>query len=92
MVILISCDLTAFPSLQEYKGDDSAGDDALCISRTAIAPGDRVLLIDDLIATGGTLLAGVELVKAQKVKAKKGVRMTQTAAAVDLSRGLLIVD
>ncbi len=29
----------------------------------AIAPGERVLLIDDLIATGGTALAGVQLLR-----------------------------
>ena len=29
----------------------------------AIAPGQRVLLVDDLIATGGTALAGVELLR-----------------------------
>ena len=28
-----------------------------------MAPGDRVLLIDDLIATGGTVVAGCDLVK-----------------------------
>lgn len=51
---------------KEYEGDH-AGGDTLCISRTAVSPGERVLLIDDLIATGGTLLAGVELVKRQQV-------------------------
>jgi adenine phosphoribosyltransferase len=29
----------------------------------AIAPGERVLLVDDLIATGGTALAGAELLR-----------------------------
>jgi adenine phosphoribosyltransferase len=49
---------------KEYKGDDAAGGDQLCIPKTALSAGPRVLLIDDLIATGGTMLAAIELVKA----------------------------
>jgi adenine phosphoribosyltransferase len=37
---------------KEYKGANAAGGDELCISRTAIQPGARVLVIDDLVATG----------------------------------------
>lgn len=37
---------------KEYKGGNAAGGDELCISRTAIKPGNRVLVIDDLVATG----------------------------------------
>eukprot|EP00501_MAST-03F_sp_TOSAG23-6_P001595 GSMAST32.ASY1.ANO1.1661.1 assembled CDS len=46
----------------EY-GKEYAGRDTLTISRDAVSKGDRVLLIDDLVATGGTLCAGIELVK-----------------------------
>lgn len=39
------------------------GTDSLEIHRDAIRPGQRVLLIDDLLATGGTAKAAIELVK-----------------------------
>jgi adenine phosphoribosyltransferase len=38
------------------------GQDSLEMQRSAIHPGNRVLLIDDVIATGGTLLAAARLV------------------------------
>jgi len=47
----------------EAYAKEYAGDDALAIPRGAVAPGDRVLVIDDLVATGGTLLAAIDLVK-----------------------------
>ncbi len=37
---------------KEYKGED-----ALTIPRGAVKPGMRIILIDDLVATGGTLCA-----------------------------------
>jgi adenine phosphoribosyltransferase len=46
----------------EYS-KEYAGNDSLSIPRGSINKGDRVLLIDDLVATGGTLVAGIELVK-----------------------------
>ena len=44
----------------------------------AVHPGDRVLLIDDLIATGGTMMAGKRLLE------KLGATVTEGAAIVDL--------
>lgn len=37
---------------KEYQGANANGGDELCISRTAIKEGARVLVIDDLVATG----------------------------------------
>ncbi|WOV88761.1 adenine phosphoribosyltransferase [Sporosarcina oncorhynchi] len=39
------------------------GKDSLTIHRDAIKPGQRVLIVDDLLATGGTVEATVELVE-----------------------------
>jgi len=40
---------------KEYQGANANGGDELCISRTAIKDGARVLVIDDLVATGVSL-------------------------------------
>ena len=40
------------------------GTDTLEIHKDAVEPGERILIIDDLIATGGTAAATVELAKA----------------------------
>jgi len=48
------------------------------IHADACAPGDRVLLIDDLIATGGTMIAGRKLIE------RLGGHVVEGAAIVDL--------
>jgi adenine phosphoribosyltransferase len=48
------------------------------IHTDAVKPGDRVLLIDDLIATGGTMMAGKKLLE------RLGAQVIEGAAIVDL--------
>ena len=48
------------------------------IHTDAVQPGDRVVLIDDLIATGGTMLAGKKLLE------RLGACVLEGAAIVDL--------
>ena len=47
----------------EISYDLEYGTESMEIHRDAIEPGERVLLVDDLIATGGTALAGIELLR-----------------------------
>ena len=44
----------------------------------AVKPGDRVVLIDDLVATGGTMMAGMRLLE------RLGATVIEGAAIVDL--------
>jgi adenine phosphoribosyltransferase len=54
------------------------GTDRIAIHADACAPGARVLLVDDLIATGGTARAAVRLLR------KAGAQVTQASFVVDL--------
>ena len=55
------------------------GTNTIAIHVDAITPGSRVLLIDDLLATGGTAAASAELVK------KVGGRILEVAFLIELS-------
>lgn len=48
------------------------------IQAASVGPNDRILVIDDLIATGGTFLAACELLR------KQGAAIEEVAAIVDL--------
>ncbi|WP_409526223.1 adenine phosphoribosyltransferase [Nitrincola sp. MINF-07-Sa-05] len=61
---------------QEYKLE--YGTAAVEVQTDAVAAGDRVLLLDDLIATGGTLLASCSLIN------QLGADVTEVAALIDL--------
>ncbi len=63
------------------------GTDRLQIHRDALRPGQRVLLIDDLLATGGTAAAGLRLIQ------QLGVQVVGAAFLIELAalrgRGVL---
>lgn len=54
------------------------GEDRVEVHADAIAPGARILLVDDLIATGGTALAAAQLLRAG------GAIVTRAAFVIDL--------
>lgn len=54
------------------------GVDEMEVHRDAVAAGERVLLVDDLIATGGTAIAAVELLR------KLGAEVVAAAFVIDL--------
>ncbi|CAE7176826.1 APT4 [Symbiodinium microadriaticum] len=51
--------ISSGPYTKEYDGLDE-----MCVQKGAVVKGDKVVLIDDLIATGGTLCAGIKLMEA----------------------------
>ena len=61
---------------QEY--DLEYGSATLEVHADTMKPGDRILLVDDLIATGGTLLAADQLVR------QSGATTVEAAAIIDL--------
>ncbi|QQD85567.1 MULTISPECIES: adenine phosphoribosyltransferase [Jeotgalicoccus] len=48
----------------EYEYELEYGTNVLTMHKDAIKPGQRVLITDDLLATGGTILATIKLVEA----------------------------
>ena len=48
---------------ETVKYDLEYGSDSLQIHKDAIRPGQRVIIVDDLLATGGTMQASVDLVE-----------------------------
>ena len=54
------------------------GQDRIEMHADAVAPGARVLLVDDLIATGGTAIAGIELLRGA------GALVERAAFVIDL--------
>lgn len=48
------------------------------LHKDAFKPGDKVVLVDDLIATGGTMLAATRLIR------RIGAEIVEVAAMIDL--------
>ncbi|MEK6936300.1 MAG: purine phosphoribosyltransferase family protein, partial [Nanoarchaeota archaeon] len=61
-----------------YEYDTEYSKDKIEIHKDAIKPGDKVLLIDDLIATGGTACAACNLIE------KLGGEVVECGFVVDL--------
>jgi len=49
--------------VERVQYDLEYGSDSLEIHSDAILPGQRVIIVDDLLATGGTMEATIELVR-----------------------------
>src|SRR5438552_6953385 len=62
-----------------YSYDLEYGTDTIEIQEDAISPGQRVVIIDDLLATGGTMQAAVELVRRQGGVAVAGACIIELA-------------
>jgi len=63
---------------ESYEYELEYGADAIEMHVDAIGKGDRVLIVDDLLATGGTALAAAKLIE------KLGGRVVEMAFIVDL--------
>ncbi|KJV09096.1 adenine phosphoribosyltransferase [Elstera litoralis] len=55
------------------------GEDTIEIQEAALRPGQRVVVLDDLLATGGTMTAAIELIR------KVGGEVAATAYLIELS-------
>ena len=62
-----------------YSYDLEYGSDMVEIQADAVAPGQRVVLLDDLVATGGTLRASIELIR------KVGGTVVAAACLIELT-------
>ncbi len=65
-------------AVEKVKYDLEYGSDSLEIHKDAIQPGQRVIIVDDLLATGGTMEASMELVK------RMGGEIVGIAVAIEL--------
>ena len=62
----------------EEKYDLEYGSNTLCIHADALKPGDKVIIVDDLLATGGTVKATINLCE------KLGAEVVGVACLIEL--------
>jgi len=62
-----------------HSYDLEYGSDIIEVQQGAVQPGQRIVLVDDLLATGGTMAAAIELLR------KVGGEVVGTAALIELS-------
>jgi adenine phosphoribosyltransferase len=62
-----------------YSYDLEYGNDTIEIQNDAVRPGQRVVILDDLLATGGTMAAAVDLFR------KVGADVVGTACIIELN-------
>lgn len=62
-----------------YTYDLEYGSDTIEIQKDAVKPGQRVVLLDDLLATGGTLAASVQLLR------KVGAQVVGASTIIELT-------
>jgi adenine phosphoribosyltransferase len=62
-----------------FTYDLEYGSDTIEIQEDAIVPGQRVVVLDDLVATGGTMQAAIDLVR------RRGGVVTAAACIIELA-------
>jgi len=62
-----------------FTYDLEYGTDTIEVQEDAVAPGQRVVIVDDLIATGGTMAAAIDLV------ARRGGEVVGAACIIELN-------
>jgi adenine phosphoribosyltransferase len=66
-------------SVVSYEYALEYGSDTIEIQSSAVSPGDRVVILDDLLATGGTMAAAVKLLE------NEGATVPGAACIIELS-------